>query len=166
MKKIILVFLMLPVFSFAQFEDSYLKLTDDTFEAEKVIQTDLSISDAKNKVKLWMGEKFVNTEEVLTNETDNALFGRFISDYRIGATTIPFEHKLKVYLKDQRLKIVIEKVVNADNTNWTIEKYVLKNNGKIRGMYKKMFTDFRENTTEIIDSLENSLKNNDEMEGW
>jgi hypothetical protein len=148
-------------------QKSYVFVEEDRYKASKVIDyPDINIDQAYERTLLWFGKNFKNSEEVITSRTSNAIIGRYTSSYPFMASSVTFYHSVKVYFKKNRLKIIIDNVSTESPDHKTLADYCLKNNGEVRGLYKKLYTNFEESTTELIHSLEESLEGNSEMEDW
>ncbi len=165
-------FLLILILSFNIFliygQESYVYVENERYKASKVIDypSDLNIDQAYEKVLLWFGENFKNSEEVITSKTSNAIIGRYIAKYSYMASSIDFYHGIRIYFKEDRMKVIIDNVKTIEPGVNTLADYCLKNNGKVRGLYKKLYQQFDDNTKKNINSLESSLTNEGEMEGW
>lgn len=164
--KFIILFSSILISSFVYSQDSYVSLNNGRYQASKVINyPDISIDKAYENTLLWFGESFKNSEEVITSKTSNAITGRYIDNYSLMGSSITFYHSIKIYFKDDRMKVIIDDIINTDGTQ-TLSDYCLKKNGKIRGLYKQLYIHFDNISFTIINELEDSLTGSKHMQGW
>lgn len=163
MKTLITLLFLIPALSFSQ-----LKLDPQTksFHNEKIIELDsMSKDQIYSKTKVWFAETFKSSEAVITSDLkeEGLITGRYVDNYYLSSGLYyDFNNLIKVYIKDNKVKVVISGI---EAKGYTLESYMIKPDGTYpRKMYQKMFEDIDTKTTATISGLETFLKkkiNND-----
>jgi uncharacterized protein with TBP-like fold DUF4468 len=154
MKKLLIIFFIIPVCLFAQ--NTFQVSESRIIYMEKVIKApDYKKSELYDISLSWISEVFNTPDDVISFNDLNVgkIKGSFVSYHPISLSNFPFKTIFTIQVKDGRLKILFDNITNTE-TGYSLEKYILKKNNTYRSMYSGLTNDIQSSLNNLIINFE------------
>lgn len=139
---ILLAFYSLSLIAICQSKLEYDESTS-RLKIEKVVEVENTSKDQLfSYVKNWFGETFTSAKDVITmeNKEGGLIVGRYVDKYKIQLAKFDFYNQVKVYMKENKYKVVITNIENFD-AGTDLEVYLVKKDGTFRNQYQNLRND-------------------------
>lgn len=162
MRNLLFIYIILsPFWSFAQ-EKMQIDSTTHKIYISAVREVPLSKEEIHRKVNYWIATHHKSAKEVTEFNSPELVVIRYTTVYRtMGKYTADFYNRMTIQIKDNKYKVTISDIENADPRNpFPLEWYLLKKDGspKNRDYYENMVIDVREGTKARLQSLHRSIQ--------
>lgn len=165
MKKIIILLMIIPLFSFSQVP---MTVENGSIFFESVYKVDSTSRDVLfNRALDWVGKTFSSPDDVISyqNIETGTIQASYSMDYQlVSLSKLPFQANLEILFKEGRYKVRISNFKNQQG--YSIESYLLKKDGTYRGQYDKFREDVITKTNILFEDLYSSVCKNTDDSDW